>query len=412
MGVKNTHETVQVAYDTRIRSSTKTSTSYNMSALTQISGMPIEKFMTEYWHSKPYLFKKAFPKFEPICDIDTIHEMASDEDIESRLIKQTEGEWSLDHGPFEDLPDLQIRQWTVLIQGLDQHLPEAYDLLNKFRFIPDARLDDIMLSLASDGGGVGPHYDSYDVFLLQMHGRRHWKIGPIGDGKLIEGAPLKLLENFKYTEEFILEPGDMLYLPPNYGHDGVAQGVCSTLSVGFRALTKSEVLANLLRDMADAVEKDETLQKSLFSDPLRGVQTDPSEIPKDLLDFGGQTFNEYKPSQDLIRRCMGLMLSEPKSGVYFPNNSDELDSEEIVAILGEKGLALGMRTRMLFDGSRCFINGECIDLRNPETLKLMKDLANKRELEPDTATIALQNPDFKFFIVGFAKAGWIDTIYE
>lgn len=383
-----------------------------MPALKKISGMPVDQFMNEYWHSTPCLFKKAFPKFEPLCDIDTIYEMASDEDIESRLITRNGEDWQLMHGPFENLPDLGMRQWTVLIQGLDHVLPEAHDLLGQFRFIPDARLDDIMLSLASDGGGVGPHFDSYDVFLIQMHGHRKWRIGPIGDGRLIEGAPLKLLENFEPTEEFVLGPGDMLYLPPNYGHDGVADGVCSTLSVGFRALNQAELLANLLREMADAVEKDPVLQKSLFRDPLRGVQTDPTEIPQDLFDFGFQSLSNYTPNPGLIQSCIGKMLSEPKPGVYFPHNSEDLDPSELVQLLAEKGLALGMKSRLLFAGSKCYINGEEIQPNTEKTLQLMKDLALEREFEPKQAHAALQDEGFRYFILGFAKAGWIDTLYE
>lgn len=181
--------------------------------LNHIADLTVEQFMTEHWHIKPYLFRQAFPNFEPICDLDTIAEMASDEDIESRLIQYGKKGWSLEHGPFEALPAMNKKAWTVLIQGIDHHLPEAYDLLQLFRFIPDARLDDVMLSLASDGGGVGPHYDSYDVFLLQMHGTRRWKIGPLQNMDLEEDVPLKILKNFEATEEFVLEPGDMLYLP-------------------------------------------------------------------------------------------------------------------------------------------------------------------------------------------------------
>ena len=383
-----------------------------MPALKKISGMPVDQFMNEYWHSKPCLFKKAFPKFEPLCDIDTIYEMASDEDIESRLITRNGEDWQLMHGPFENLPDLGMRQWTVLIQGLDHVLPEAHDLLGQFRFIPDARLDDIMLSLASDGGGVGPHYDSYDVFLIQMHGHRRWQIGPLGDAKLIEGAPLKLLDNFQPTEEFVLGPGDMLYLPPNYGHDGVAEGVCSTLSVGFRALNKAEVLATLLRDLADDVEKNAALQKTLFSDPLRGVQTDPTEIPADLFEFGKQTWAELQPAPELIHTCIGKMLSEPKPGVYFPHNTEDMDVQEVCNILGQKGLALGMKTRMLFDGKICYVNGDRVELKDPESFKLMKNLALLREFEPKQAHAALQREEFRFYLLGFAKAGWIDTLYE
>lgn len=379
--------------------------------LQTLSGVPVDIFMREDWHVKPRLFRQAFPDFEPLCDIDTIFEMASDEDIESRLIRQQSGEWMLAHGPFEELPDLNQRNWTVLIQGLDLHLPEANELLQQFRFIPDARLDDIMLSLASDGGGVGPHYDSYDVFLIQMHGRRKWRIGPLNNATLLEDAPLKILENFEPEQEFVLEPGDMLYLPPNYGHEGQAVGVCSTLSVGFRALNKAELLSTLLRELADQVEQDKKLQTILFSDPRRGVQSDPSEIPADMIKFAQSVFDEFQPSSESLQKCLGIMLSEPKPNVYFENNTEDMQVEEIVETLNDRGLALSMGCRILFAGNQCFINGEQLKIESEETLRLMKELANSTEMEPEVATKALKNQEFRFFIVGFAKAGWLNTIY-
>lgn len=379
--------------------------------LKTLAGYSVKTFMEEDWHVRPKVFRQAFPNFEPLCDIDTVFEMAADEDIESRLIKQAYGEWTLEHGPFEELPDLNQRNWTVLIQGLDLVLPEAHDFLQQFRFIPDARLDDIMLSLASDGGGVGAHYDSYDVFLIQMHGRRNWKIGPLKDKKLIEDAPVKLLKYFEPIEEYVLEPGDMLYLPPNYGHDGQAVGVCSTLSVGFRALNKAELLSNLLRELADRVEENTELSTALFSDPKRGVQQDPSEIPDDLVEFAQTVYSEFKPRKDTIQRCLGVLLSEPKPNVYFENNTEDQSAEEIVSILRDQGIAIAMGTRVLFKDSQCFVNGDVLQIKDPEALDLLKQLINSSQMEPDEASKALLNEEFKFFVIGFAKAGWLNTVY-
>lgn len=380
-------------------------------ALQKISGVAIDDFMQKDWHIKPRLFKAAFPQFEPLCDIDTIFDLAADEDIESRLVQHIDGEWQLEHGPFEDLPDLNQRNWTVLIQGLDHHLPEAEALLQLFRFVPDARLDDIMLSLASDGGGVGPHYDSYDVFLLQMHGKRKWRIGPLKNATLLEDCPLKILSNFEPEQEFILEPGDMLYLPPNYGHDGEALGVCSTVSVGFRAQTKAEVLSTLLRDLADQVESDENLQRELFTDPGRGVAKEASEIPNDMLAFSKQLLLSLSPSEETIARSVGISLTEPKPHVYFEQDCDDMSSEEIASALMTQGIALGMKTRVLFAGQQCFINGDAIKVQDPTCLTWLKRLAENRELEPEIASEAMKNEDFAFYAIGFAKAGWINTVY-
>jgi 50S ribosomal protein L16 3-hydroxylase len=378
--------------------------------LTHVANLSTEQFMTEHWHLKPYLFRQACPNFEPLCDFDTIAEMASDEDIESRLIQHSKTGWTLEHGPFDELPSMKKKAWTVLIQGIDHHLPEAYDLLQLFRFIPDARLDDVMLSLASDGGGVGPHYDSYDVFLLQMHGKRRWKIGPLLNKELEEGVPLKILKNFEPTEEFVLEPGDMLYLPPNYGHDGIAEGTCSTLSIGFRALTQAEVLSGILRDMADQIDQDPTKTQTLFSDPARGLQKNPAEIPDDLLNFGINLIQQFSVQSPQIQRSMGILLTEPKSHVYFVNNTEDQEIPEIISVLGERGIALSMKTKMLFKDAVFYINGDSVNPTSALTVKQLQMLANQREMEPIDAAEALKNPEFQYFLIGFAKAGWVETL--
>ncbi|HEY1058972.1 MAG TPA: cupin domain-containing protein [Limnobacter sp.] len=379
-------------------------------ALTHLSGLPVETFMNEDWHVRPRLFRAAFPDFEPLCDLDTIAEMASDEDIESRLIQQKGKDWTLQQGPFEKLPSLKTKGWTVLIQGIDQVLPEAYELLHQFRFIPDARLDDVMLSLASDQGGVGPHYDSYDVFLLQMHGTRRWKIGPLKEARLRTDTPLKILEGFEPTEEYVLEPGDMLYLPPNYGHEGIAEGVCSTLSVGFRAPTHAEVLAGLLRDFADAVEQNTALKTQLFSDPRRGLCQTPAELPTDLIQFGQRLMAEFRPDASQIQKSLGCLLTEPKPHVYFAHNTEDMSPSEILDVLKARGIALSMKTKMLFSDGLCFINGEAIAPKTPSCMKLLQVLANEHEMDANAANSALQDKEFQYFLIGFAKAGWVETL--
>jgi len=149
----------------------------------------------------------------------------------------------MEHGPFapDELPSVKKRDWTLLVQGVNLHDDRARALLNRFRFLPDARVDDLMISYATDGGGVGAHFDSYDVFLLQVHGKRRWRIGAQRDLSLKEGLPLKVLQHFEADEEWLLEPGDMLYLPPHIAHEGVAEGECMTCSIGFRAPSESEL---------------------------------------------------------------------------------------------------------------------------------------------------------------------------
>src|SRR5690606_28554951 len=200
------------------------------------------------------LIRQAIPDFEAPLDAAALIALASDDSVESRLIARRRGRWSLEHGPFEPerLPSLSGRDWTLLVQGADLHSDAARALLSRFRFVPDARLDDLMISLAADGGGVGPHQDSYDVFLLQAWGRRRWRIGRVAEPQLVPGLPLRVLANFEAEREWLLEPGDMLYLPPGWGHDGIAEGPCMTCSVGFRAPSRHEFLAAFLAEAADS----------------------------------------------------------------------------------------------------------------------------------------------------------------
>ncbi|MDO9201310.1 MAG: cupin domain-containing protein, partial [Hydrogenophaga sp.] len=182
--------------------------------------------MRRYWQKKPLLIRNAVPGFKPFLTRPQLFAMAADEAVESRLIVHQAQGWTLKHGPLARtaLPPIKQPRWTLLVQGVDLHVNAAHELLQRFRFVPDARLDDLMISWASDGGGVGPHFDSYDVFLLQASGQRHWRIGRQKDLTLEEGVPLKILSHFEPEEEHLLNPGDMLYLPPRWAHDGVAVG--------------------------------------------------------------------------------------------------------------------------------------------------------------------------------------------
>ena len=187
-----------------------------------LAGLSPAQFMRKHWQKKPLLVREAVDVVAPPASLKELAALAARDDVESRLVTAFDGEWKLKQGPIARLPAMSKPGWTLLVQGLDQHLDEARALLDRFRFIPDARLDDLMISWASEGGGVGAHMDNYDVFLIQVHGQRRWRIGPVADESLVPGVPLKLLANFEPTEDVVLEPGDLLYLPPRWGHDGTA----------------------------------------------------------------------------------------------------------------------------------------------------------------------------------------------
>ena len=231
----------------------------------------LDNFLSEYWQRKPLLIRQALPGFKSPLEADELAGLALEEEIESRLIieRKTSPYWTLQCGPFanEDFQSLPPSHWTLLVQAVDQWVPEIHDLLSHFDFLPQWRVDDIMLSYAADKGSVGPHFDQYDVFLLQGEGQRRWRLGQHcdADTPLLKGPELSILDDFKQSEEWLLEPGDMLYLPPGLAHWGIAEGQCMTYSIGFRAPSASE----LLNDLAT-----ELLSQSSATDPL--VYRDPA----------------------------------------------------------------------------------------------------------------------------------------
>ena len=218
-----------------------------------LGGLSVDQFMRRHWQREPLLVRNALPGFVAPVQPARLFELAASEDAQSRLVTATGGRWRLTHGPIDpdSLPPLTRARWTLLVQGVDTLDDSVRGLLDRFRFVADARLDDLMISYATDGGGVGPHLDSYDVFLIQAHGRRRWRVGPPCADDIQPGLPLKILSRFEPDREWVLEPGDMLYLPPKWAHDGVALGPCMTYSVGFRAPSRHELLCAFLADAAD-----------------------------------------------------------------------------------------------------------------------------------------------------------------
>lgn len=219
-------------------------------------GLDAAGFLRDYWQRKPLLMRNALPGFRSPISGDELAGLALEEEVESRLVfEQGEtGPWELRHGPFDEatfagLPD---SPWTLLVQAVDMWVPEVRALFDEFAFLPRWRMDDIMISYANDGGGVGPHFDYYDVFLIQAEGRRRWSIGgdPCGpDTPLLPGTGLKILQQMEAAQSWVLEPGDVLYLPPCIAHHGVAVGECMTWSLGFRAPTAGEMLDDLATEL-------------------------------------------------------------------------------------------------------------------------------------------------------------------
>lgn len=338
--------------------------------LTLLGGLTPAQFMRRHWHKKPLLVRQAIPNFQPPVLRPEMFALAAEESVESRLVQQIKGGWKLRHGPFarRSLPAMSQREWTLLVQGVDLHNDAVHQLMQQFRFVPEARLDDLMISYATDGGGVGPHFDSYDVFLLQAYGRRRWRIGRQKDLTLKEGIPLKVLAEFEPEEEFVLEPGDMLYLPPRYAHDGIAEGECMTYSIGFRAPARAELAQELLVRLSEDAAEDEQVQ--MYRDAKQEAVAEPGAIPAELQAFAKEALERALSQPLALERALGEYLTEPKPNVWF-------EASDGGAML--EAVRLDRRTRMMYDAQHIFINGESYRAGGKDAT-LMRRLANQRYL--------------------------------
>ena len=372
-------------------------------SLPLLGGLSPETFMRRHWQKKPLLVRKALDLSKPLLSRGELMAMAQEEGVESRLIRQGTKGWTLRHGPFSrrQLPSLTQRQWTLLVQGVDLYKPAIHELMLQFRFLPDARLDDAMVSFATDGGGVGPHFDSYDVFLVQLQGQRRWRIGRLRDPQLQPDVPLKILSHFEPEQEWVLNEGDMLYLPPRWAHDGIAQGECMTCSVGFRAASQREFGVEVLQRSLDALEDEaqdgspKDKRDKLYQDPQQLPTQTPAQIPLQMQAFAHKAVLQMLQDPASLNCSLGEWLSEPKPGVWF----DEAD-----ALTVRGGLRLDARTRMLYDDHNIYINGESFRSAGRDE-RLLRRLADERCLAPsDTKKFSDQAWDL---IQDWAQAGWL-----
>lgn len=241
-----------------------------------------EQFLGEYWQKKPCLIRQAMPGFKPLLDGDDLAGLACEEMAESRLVKGsvTTTDWTVTHGPFSDadFSALPNENWTLLVQDVEKHYAPLQDLMQQFSFIPNWRVDDLMISYATTGGSVGPHTDQYDVFLLQAEGTRRWQIARSFEPELLEDCPLNILRQFTPEQEWILEPGDMLYLPPNVAHHGIALEPGMTWSVGSRAASGADLLQGLGEWLAFSVD-----EGGRYSDPDLKPASRAGEIDPEAL---------------------------------------------------------------------------------------------------------------------------------
>lgn len=360
-----------------------------------LGGLSPDLFMRRHWQKKPLLVRAAIPGFTPLLSRQQLFDMAADEAVESRLIVRKPQGWTLRQGPLvrTSLPPLKQAGWTLLVQGVDQHLDAAHALLQRFRFVPDARLDDLMISWASDGGGVGPHFDSYDVFLLQASGQRRWRIGRQKDLSLQAGVPLKILSHFEPEEEHLLNPGDMLYLPPRWAHDGDAVGSCTTYSIGFRAPQRGGLAGELLQRMADELDDD-----TLYRDPQQPATANPAAMPAALEAFAVEALQRLLAERGSLACALGEVMTEPKPRIWF---------DEATEAWTPGALRLDRRTRMMYDERHVFINGESFRAGGADA-RLMRALADQRSL--DERQVGRASEDALSLLQDWFDAGWLHRI--
>ncbi|MFT4068332.1 JmjC domain-containing protein [Paraburkholderia sp.] len=366
------------------------------------------QFMRRYWQKKPLLIRQAMPNIEAPLSRDQLFALADQDEVEARLITHFRNKWQLEHGPFapDELPSVTQRAWTLLVQGVDLHDDRARALLDRFRFVPDARLDDLMISYASDGGGVGPHFDSYDVFLLQVKGKRRWRISAQKDLTLQAGLPLKVLQNFEPEEEWVLEPGDMLYLPPHIAHDGTAEGECMTCSIGFRAPSEGELAAQFLYYLA---ERGEAAGKAgaLYRDPRQSAVERPAELPPALVERVGAILARIKWNEQDIASFLGTYLSEPKPSVVFDPPHRPLNEARFIGAARKSGLRLDRKTNLLYESRFFFVNGEEISLDG--TKKWLFDFANQRCMSAKRFVTLSHDSSVTARLHEWYCAGWIQV---
>jgi 50S ribosomal protein L16 3-hydroxylase len=363
---------------------------------TLLGGLTPAAFLKKHWQKKPLLIRNAIPHFKGLIDKKELMSLSYQDAVESRIVISDHHAWDLLNGPFK-LRDFKKMQgnWTLLVQGINYYLPEAAELLKTFNFIPHARLDDLMISYAPDGGGVGPHFDSYDVFLLQGSGKRLWQISKQTDRSLIPDAPLRILEKFVPEDEWLLESGDMLYLPPNYAHNGVAVGESMTYSIGFRALNHQEIVREFLHHLEDHYELE-----GIYSDPDLMLTKHPAEISSLMIKKVAAVLKKIQFGEKEVGDFLGKYLSEPKQNLYFDAPSKPLSKKQFLQQAKNSGVCLDLKSQMLFTKDILYVNGFATQFPSGSKA-ILKQLANQREVMLDVVNKDLLDLLYEWYLDGY-----------
>jgi 50S ribosomal protein L16 3-hydroxylase len=347
------------------------------SAQPLLGGRTPAAFMSQYWQKKPLLIRHACTDFNGGLSRDRLIALACGDDVESRLVIRERNRFSMATGPFSrsDFRRLPSSGWTLLVQGVNRVDAATDSLLRRFAFLPYARLDDVMVSYATPGGGVGPHFDSYDVFLLQGSGRRRWRYGKQKDLALVEHIDVKILRRFSPRHDAVLAAGDMLYLPPHCAHEGTAVDPCLTYSIGFRAPTYAEIAQAFI----DFLRDDARIPSGQYTDRDAKPSGSPARIDRAMLHRVSAALAQIRWETRDVERFLGRFLSEPKPIVRFSPPPAPTGKSTFAAKVSSGGLALDRATQLLYDDAAFYVNGETVPFRGAGTAMLRR-LANRRAL--------------------------------
>lgn len=379
-----------------------------------LGGISAREFLRDYWQKKPLLIRQAIPSFESPVSPDELAGLSLEEEVESRLvIEQGESPWELRRGPFgeDTYQNLPERDWTLLVQAVDQLVPEVAELVEHFRFLPNWRIDDVMVSFAAPGGGVGPHFDNYDVFLLQAHGQRRWRVGQMcdRDSPMLQHADLRILADFEATDEWVLEPGDMLYLPPRLAHFGTAENACMTYSLGFRAPSAAEVLTHFTDFLAQFLPDEER-----YSDADLVPVEDPHQIQSDALDRLRAMLAEHMGDERLLLTWFGQFMTEPR----YPERvqGPEIEEQDLVAALNDGAILIrNLSARLAWGevdiGLLLFASGQS-RLLPAHLRELLKLVCSAEALHEENLAAWLDDEDGRNLIWQLVKQGSLEFADE
>src|SRR5690242_10541029 len=363
-----------------------------------LGGLAPREFLRRHWQKRPLFVRGAFSPDPAVADAGRLLSLAARDNVECRIVERRGRTWHTQHGPFARARP-KPRDWTLLVSGMNLESSAADRLLRRFSFVPHARLDDLMVSYAAPGGGVGPHVDSYDVFLLQGHGRRRWRVGRQRDLAVRPGLPLGILARFRPQHECLLGPGDMLYLPPEWAHDGVAVDACITYSIGFRAPSAQELATGFLDLLRDSLALE-----GRYRDAGLAWSREPARIGRDLRAYAARTLSAVAWDERTIARFLGAFLTEPKRAVTFAPPRSPLSPSAFAARAARAGLRLDSRTQLLYDANHLFVNGDAVEPPAGARVTLRR-LANARALGPGEIGAATAGLLYRWYRDGFLHFG-------